>query len=410
MTDAYREDWDITSEEGSLCFASAIYSRMVGGEQDEATLQWLAKYLRANAPPRHHTAMTDQHYDLMPAMNDQLRTRVEAMEARYETQRQATLEWGKDVLRRIMALEEAGSFAPPPAVDRERDLQDQIRDGSLTLAEALDLGVLPASDVQDAMRRAASKAMSEVALEMGGFGKNYTYRAPAAPAPTDSYCDIWHRFQLEEGQKPSLSTSLHSYSVGEAKPPEDCGKVKVLPDLSQRIIGSLEWTQQEQEQELDSVFADRQIVAVPAHRGGQSIRFKVFADDPGLSDYGSGKLLALSKVVFKVLSNNMLESGIIEVTAISVGLVADMLDQQAEYAAQQMDQAAPSPSPAPTDSLVERVARRLARFVCEGLPGDDATPIASAVLCDVAAWILEQAPAPGPLVVMADMLRSEANQ
>jgi hypothetical protein len=230
---------------------------------------------------------------------------------------------------------------------------------------------------------------------------------------------------LEAGQKPSLSTSLHSYSVGEAKPPEDCGKVKVLPDLSQRIIGSLEWTEQEQEQELDSVLfadkTDRQIVAVPAHRGGQSIRFKVFADDPGLSDYGSGKLLALSKVVFKVLSNNMLESGIIEVTAISVGLVADMLDQQAEYAAQQMDQAAPSPSPAPTDSLVERVARRLARFVCEGLPGDDATPIASAVLCDVAAWILEQAPAPGPLgkwlgevsttfEVMADMLRSEANQ
>jgi hypothetical protein len=280
MTDAYREDWDITSEEGSLCFASAIYSRMVGGEQDEATLQWLAKYLRANAPPRQHTAMTDQHYDLMPAMNDQLRTRVEAMEARYETQRQATLEWGKDVLRRIMALEAGQKPKPSPAVDRVRDLRDQIR--------------------------------------------------------------------------------LHSYSVGEAKPPEDCGKVKVLPDLSQRIIGSLEWTQQEQEQELDSVFADRQIVAVPAHRGGQSIRFKVFADDPGLSDYGSGKLLALSKVVFKVLSNNMLESGIIEVTAISVGLVADMLDQQAEYAAQQMDQAAPSPSPAPTDSLVERVARRLA--------------------------------------------------
>jgi hypothetical protein len=56
MTDqypGYREDWDITSEEGSLCFASAIYSRLVGGEQDEATLQWLAKYLRANAAPHH---------------------------------------------------------------------------------------------------------------------------------------------------------------------------------------------------------------------------------------------------------------------------------------------------------------------------------------------------------------------
>jgi hypothetical protein len=64
MTDqhpGYREDWDITSEEGSLCFASAIYSRLVGGEQDEATLQWLAKYLRANAAPHHITVMTDQH-------------------------------------------------------------------------------------------------------------------------------------------------------------------------------------------------------------------------------------------------------------------------------------------------------------------------------------------------------------
>jgi hypothetical protein len=64
MTDqhpGYREDWDITSEAGSLCFASAIYSRLVGGEQDEATFQWLAKYLRANAAPQHISAMTDQH-------------------------------------------------------------------------------------------------------------------------------------------------------------------------------------------------------------------------------------------------------------------------------------------------------------------------------------------------------------
>ena len=205
-----------------------------------------------------------------PAMNDQLRTRVEALEAWNETQRQATLAWGKD-------LDNHGRW------------------------------------IDDHLKRIMA---------------------------------------LEAGQKPSLSTSLHSYSVGEAKPPEDCGKVKVLSGLSQHIIGSLEWTQQAEEQELDSVLlADKKIGAVPAHRGGQSIRFEVSADDPELSDYGSGKLLALSKVVYKVLSNNMLESGIIEVTAISVGLVTDMLDQQAEYAAQQMDQAAPSPSPAPTDSL-----------------------------------------------------------
>ena len=61
MTDDYREDWDIRSEEGSICFASAIYSRLVGGEQDEGALQWLAQYLRANATSHHHTAMTDQH-------------------------------------------------------------------------------------------------------------------------------------------------------------------------------------------------------------------------------------------------------------------------------------------------------------------------------------------------------------
>ena len=130
----------------------------------------------------------------------ELRARVEALESQYETQRLATLEWGKDVdnhgrwiddhLKRIMALEatqhahadtsrlsdderrtvaegisrpgrwqplrtevtygEANAHAqslvrhlsmdqpaPSQAVDRVRDLQDQIRDGSLTLAEAL---------------------------------------------------------------------------------------------------------------------------------------------------------------------------------------------------------------------------------------------------------------------------------
>jgi organic radical activating enzyme len=242
MTDqhpGYREDWDITSEAGSLCFASAIYSRLVGGEQDEATFQWLAKYLRANAAPHHISAMTDQHqhrasinlnddvkvkltdygrdllakkrltrqpdeagyikfqlWELMnifgsyvcngcsipcngcsipftfnrillapfnPAMTDQLRARVEALEelhkavvdlnerfnldplvarvealeARYETQRQATLEWSKNVARWIMELEAGQKTKPSPAVDRVLALQDQIRDGALSLADAL---------------------------------------------------------------------------------------------------------------------------------------------------------------------------------------------------------------------------------------------------------------------------------
>ena len=52
MSNIYREDWDIRSEEGSLCFASAIYSRLVGGDQDESALQWLAQYLRDNATPQ----------------------------------------------------------------------------------------------------------------------------------------------------------------------------------------------------------------------------------------------------------------------------------------------------------------------------------------------------------------------
>jgi hypothetical protein len=88
---------------------------------------------------------------------------------------------------RIQELEDG--HPPSPSADRILALQDQIRDGALSLADALDLGVVPASDVQDAMRCAASKAMSEVSLKMGGFGKNYTYRAPAAPAPYDSLLD-----------------------------------------------------------------------------------------------------------------------------------------------------------------------------------------------------------------------------
>jgi hypothetical protein len=58
----------------------------------------------------------------------ELRARVEALEAKYETQRLATLEWGKDVdnhsrwiddhLKRIMALEAAQRPRPAPAAGR----------------------------------------------------------------------------------------------------------------------------------------------------------------------------------------------------------------------------------------------------------------------------------------------------
>ena len=60
-------------------------------------------------------------------------------------------------------------------------------------------------------------------------------------------------------------------------------------------------------------------------------------------------------------------------------------------------------------TLVERVARHLARFASEGLPGDDATPIASAVLCDVAEWLRAGAVSNWGLAA-ADLLHNEASR
>lgn len=42
---------------------------------------------------------------------------------------------------------------------------------------------------------------------------------------------------------------------------------------------------------------------------------------------------------------------------------------------------------APTDTLVWGIAQRIARFASEGLDGDDATPVARAVVADVAQWL-----------------------
>jgi hypothetical protein len=50
-TTSDREEWDMSSKGGSLCFASVILSRLVGGELDEADVHWLAAYLRANSTP-----------------------------------------------------------------------------------------------------------------------------------------------------------------------------------------------------------------------------------------------------------------------------------------------------------------------------------------------------------------------
>ena len=72
--------------------------------------------------------MTD--YKATPKQWAELRAKVEAIEAKYETMRLATLEWGKDVenlqrwsdqhLQRIMALE-AAQQQPEPIDEKEND-------------------------------------------------------------------------------------------------------------------------------------------------------------------------------------------------------------------------------------------------------------------------------------------------
>ena len=82
----YRESWDIRSINGSLCFASAIYARLVGGDQDEPELLWLAEYLRVNstalAQPEPETAEAGQrgglpHYPPEAGLQDRLAICIE---------------------------------------------------------------------------------------------------------------------------------------------------------------------------------------------------------------------------------------------------------------------------------------------------------------------------------------------
>lgn len=62
-------------------------------------------------------------------------------------------------------------------------------------------------------------------------------------------------------------------------------------------------------------------------------------------------------------------------------------------------------------TLVERVARRLANFASESLPGDDALPIASDVLRDVARWLAEGSGRSGAWSsAAADLLDNEVNR
>lgn len=93
--------------------------------------------------------------------------------------------------------------------------------------------------------------------------------------------------------------------------------------FSSQITRSLEWTQQTEE--LDSALLTcRESAPVPACRGGQSIRFEIFPDDPERASYECGELLAVNKVAFVVRRNTTLESGMIEISATSAGMIEDM--------------------------------------------------------------------------------------
>ena len=111
------------------------------------------------ATPEQWAAVEEYAKDLNAAADSscilELRARVEALEAQHETQRLATLAWGKDVdnhgrwiddhLKRIMALEAgqrsfAGRFQPLRVetvyADPSVPVEGLVRDVSLTIEEA----------------------------------------------------------------------------------------------------------------------------------------------------------------------------------------------------------------------------------------------------------------------------------
>jgi hypothetical protein len=97
----------------------------------------------------------------------ELRARIEALEAPDETQRQATLEWSGDVLRRIMALEAGQKTKPSPAVDRVSDLRDQIRSGpECSLVERVARRLAYEHDISPNWEDEARIAIREVAAAL----------------------------------------------------------------------------------------------------------------------------------------------------------------------------------------------------------------------------------------------------
>ena len=153
MTDQYRA----TPEQWAAQRAWAV--------DDDDSSCILELRARVEALEELHNAVMDlnKRFSLDPLVD-----RVEELEARYETQRQVTLAWGKDVynhgrwidahLKRIKALE-AGQKTPPPAVDRERDLQDQIRSGpecALVERVCVEAGIHNPADARAAIREVAA--------------------------------------------------------------------------------------------------------------------------------------------------------------------------------------------------------------------------------------------------------------
>jgi hypothetical protein len=101
-----------------------------------------------------------------------------------------------------------------------------------------------------------------------------------------------------------------------------------------------------------------------------------------------------STINYKVASVSKVDDGVWTVRAVRV----DTSDSE------------PAPTADDQLMLLNRVARRVAHFASEGLPGNDATPIASAVLRDVAEWLRSEYPQrEGFGTAWANLLDNEAN-
>ena len=231
MTDqhpGYREDWDITSEAGSLCFASAIYSRLVGGEQDEATLQWLAKYLRANAAPQHITVMTDQHqHHATPEQWAKVKDYAPGMEVC-----SCLLEL-HDRIQQLESSQHAHieSYQPPKPANQHRAKPEQW---AFTESRGVGDPVYATCSclIELRARVEALEATQHAHIE----AKAAEAGARCAVEQLRSKPGSWQRIKTEttygsDASIPKLSEHrapdewlLHSYKVGPAEPVEDWGK------------------------------------------------------------------------------------------------------------------------------------------------------------------------------------------